>query len=132
MIVTSAVALVLFSALIVGLSAWGAVFPSKLISSVRRVMNRGGIIAAVGARLVLAILLWVTAPLSHTPTIFLVLAALALVAAIGIALMGTERVLRLIDRFASWPEMVLRLQCVLGVAFGVFLAWSVSQVWAAT
>ncbi len=131
MVVISAIALIIFSALIAGLSAWGALFPSRLVSFVRGMMKRGGIFAAVGGRLVLAVLLWVTAPLSHTPTIFLVLAALALVAAIAVAFMGTERILRIMDRFASWPGIVLRLQCLLGVAFGVFLAWSASGVWAA-
>lgn len=106
--------------------------PSKLVSFVRGSVNKGGIPAAVGARVILAALLWITAPMSHTPTIFLVLAALVLAAAVVVALMGTELVMKFIDRLASWPEIVVRLPCVLGVAFGVFLIWSVSLVWAAT
>ena len=129
MIVTSALVLVLFSVFIVGICAWGAVFPTRLITFVRGFMNKGGIVAAVGVRLVLAVLLWVAAPVSHTPKVFLALAALALAAAVLIALLGTKRVLALLDRLASWPEIVLRLRCALGVAFGVFLIWSVPPVW---
>ncbi len=131
MIVTGALALVLFSAYFVGLSAWGAVYPSRLISFVRRSINKGGIVSAVGFRLLLAVLLWVTAPVSHTPTIFPVLAALMLAAAILVALMGTELALKFIDHLTSWPNIVIRLPCFLGVAFGIFLIWSVSPVWAA-
>ncbi|MCK7595617.1 hypothetical protein [Pseudomarimonas salicorniae] len=129
MILFSAWALTLLSKLIVVLSLWGAVSPSGLVDVVRWAMRRGGMAVAVGVRLVLAALLWATAALSHTPTLFLVLAALMLAAALGLVLMGSERITRLIDRVASWPPMVLRLQCALGVAFGVFLIWSVSPVW---
>ncbi len=132
MILIGALALVLFSTFFVGLSAWGAVFPSRLVSFVRASMNKGGIVTAVGSRLFLAVLLWVTAPMSHTPSIFVVLAALVLAAAIPVALMGTELTLKFIDRLTSWPDIVIRLPCVLGVALGVFIIWSVSHVWTAT
>lgn len=124
--VTSALALILVSTLLVGLSVWGAVSPPGLVSFVRRAVNEGGMVVAVGVRLLLAVLLWITAPMAHTPLIFRVLAFLALASAILIALIGSERVLRIIDRFASWPATVLRLQCVFGVVFGMFLIWSVS------
>jgi hypothetical protein len=129
----SAIALVVLATLIVGLSFWGVLSPPNLVSFVRTFMHRPGSIAfAVAVRIFLAALLWLAAPASNTPTIFQVLAGVALVAALGIALAGSERVSKLIDHVASWPQLVIRLQCLLGVAFGLFLIWSVSPVWAAT
>ena len=133
MILASVFALLLLATLIVGLSSWGVLFPGNLISFVRAFMRRSGsIIVAVTVRLLLAALLWVTASASSTPAIFNVLAGLALLSAFGIAVVGPERVSRFIERVASWPEFVVRLQCLLGIAFGVFLIWSVSPVWVAT
>lgn len=133
MIHFSAFALTVLAALIVGLSSWGVLFPSKLISFVRTSMRRNGAIGfAVAVRIVLAVLLWITATASSTPTIFNVLAAIALLAAFVIAIAGSERISRLIERVGSWPEFVIRLQCLLGVAFGLFLLWAVSPVWTAT
>lgn len=133
MILISSFALAVLGALIVGLSSWGVLFPADLISFVRTFMRRNGSIAfAVAVRIVLAVLLWVTAPASNTPTIFNVLAVIALLAAFIIAIAGSERISRLIDVLGSWPEFVTRLQSLLGVAFGLFLIWSVSPVWTAT
>ena len=131
----SAIALIVLATLIVGLSFWGVLSPPNLVSFVRTFMHRPGSIAfavAVAVRIFLATLLWLAAPASNTPTIFQVLAGVALVAALGIALAGSERVSKLIDHVASWPQLVIRLQCLLGVAFGLFLIWSVSPAWAAT
>ena len=85
-----------------------------------------GVWSAAAIRVLLAGLLWFAAPISHTPITLKVLALLALLAAVALPMIGAARLLRLIDRVASWPPMVIRLQCVLGVAFGAFLLWSVS------
>ncbi len=133
MLLTSTIVLTLIATLIVGLSLWGVLFPQNLMSFVRAFMHRrGAIVVAVAIRILLAGLLWVVAPASNTPTIFYVLAGVALLAAIGIALAGSDRMSKLIEYVASWPRFVVRLQCLLGVAFGLFLIWSVSPVWAAT
>lgn len=133
MIFASAFALAVLATLIIGLSSWGVLFPADLISFVRTFMRRNGsIVVSVAVRILLAALLWVTAPASNTPTTFNVLTGIALLAALLIAMAGSERVSRLIERLGSWPESVLRLQCLLGVALGLFLIWSVSPVWTPT
>jgi hypothetical protein len=133
MLLISTIALALLATLIVALSFWGVLFPQHLMSFVRTFMRRPGtLVFAVAIRILLAGLLWVVAPASNTPTIFEVLAGVALLAAVGIALVGSERVSKLIEYVASWPRFVVRLQCLLGVAFGLFLIWSVLPVWAAT
>ena len=129
----SGIGLVVIAALIVCLSSWGVLSPARLASFVRTFMHRPGSMAfAVGIRVVLAAALWTTAPGSHTPVTFKVLAGLAVAGALGIAIAGSERISRLLDYVASWPRSAIRLQCLLGVAFGLFLFWSGSPLWAAT
>lgn len=131
MIFASVVALAVIATLIAGLSLWGLLFPSGLVSFVRSFMRRpGSMVFAVAIRVLLALLLWVTAAQSNAPTTLRVLAALSLLAALGIAIAGFSRISRLMERVASWPRAVVRLLCLLGVALGLFLLWAVSPVWA--
>ncbi len=125
------IALAIFSLIIVLLSAYGFIQPLVLTSFVRRFMAGLGLWVAVVARLILALLLWFSAPLSHTPVTFQVLAILALVAAIGLPIIGAQRILKLLDWVASWRQLAIRLWCLLGVGFGGFLLWSISPIWAA-
>lgn len=125
------IALAIFSLVIVLLSAYGVFHPSNLTSYVRGFMTDLGLWVAVVARLILALLLWFSAPLSHTPVTFQVLATIALVAAIALPTIGTQRILKLLDWVASWRQLAIRLWCLLGVAFGGFLLWSISPIWAA-
>ena len=126
-----AIALAIFSLIIVLLSAYGVFQPSVLTSFVRRFMAGLGLWVAVIARLILALLLWFSAPFSHTPVTFQVLAILALVAAIALPIIGVQRILKLLDWVASWQQLAIRLWCLLGVGFGGFLLWSISPIWAA-
>lgn len=121
-----AITLAIFSAMFIALCMYGASLPDKLIELVRSFMSGPGLWAAVAIRLLLAALLWLTAPISHTPTTFKVLAVLVFVAAVILPIIGTYRLVKFIDRLASWPRLAIRLQCLLGVAFGAFLLWSVS------
>lgn len=126
-----AIALAIFSLIIVLLSTYGFFQPLNLTSFVRRFMAGLGLWVAVVARLILALLLWFSAPLSHTPVTFQVLAILALVAAIGLPIIGVQRILKLLDWVASWRQVAIRLWCLLGVGFGGFLLWSISPIWLA-
>lgn len=121
-----AIALAIFAIIFIAMSAYGVTLPLKLTSFVRRFMlNPGGIWGAVVVRLLLAALLWFAAPDSHTPTTLRVLALLVLLAAVALPIIGAARLIKLIDYFASWPPMVIRLQCLFGIAIGAFLLWSV-------
>lgn len=121
-----AIALAILSIVILALSLYGVLLPRKLVALVRGLLAGPGFWSAVAIRLLLAVLLWFSAPASHTPTTFKVLAVLALVAAFALPIIGELRILKLIDYLASWPTMAVRLQCVLGLAFAGFLLWSVS------
>ena len=126
-----AIALTIFSLIIVLLSVYGVIQPFSLIQFVRGLMAGSGLWVAVVARIILAILLWFSAPLSLTPTIFKALAVLVLVAAIALPMIGTQRILKLMKWVESWRPPAIRLWCLLGVAFGGFLLWSISPIWAA-
>lgn len=125
------IALAIFSLVIVVLSAYGVFHPTNLTWFVRSFMsNFLGLWLAVVARLVLALLLWFSAPLSYTPVTFQVLAIIALAAAIVLPIIGAQRILKLLDWVASWRQLAIRLWCLLGVGFGGFLLWSISSIWA--
>ena len=120
------VALALFSVLIIAMSIYGVVQPLKLTVLVRRFMISPGVWGAVAIRLLLAGLLWFSAPFSHTPLTFKVLALLTFLAAITLPMIGAARLMKLIDYIATWPPIAIRVQCLLGVALGAFLLWSLS------
>lgn len=123
-----AIALAILAVVIVVLSIYGVVLPHRLVGLVRGVMSRGlGLWSAVAVRLLLAALLWFTAPVSHTPTLFKALAAVLFLAAIALPVVGRPRLNRFIDFFASWPPWAIRLPCLFGVALGGFLWWSISS-----
>lgn len=120
------VALAILSVLIVAMSMYGVVQPLKLTALVRGFMISPGVWGAVAIRLLLAGMLWFTAPISHTPITFKVLALLTLLAAIALPIIGAARLMNFINYLASWPPIAIRTQCLLGVALGAFLLWSLS------
>ena len=122
------IALSIFSVFMVALSMYGVLLPSRLVGLVRHFMSGSrGLWFAVAVRLVLAALLWVNAPVSATPAIFKALAAFVLVAAITLPVVGLPRLRKWLEYFATWPQWAIRLLCVLGVAFGGFVLWSISS-----
>ncbi|TRW49443.1 hypothetical protein FM042_00840 [Aliidiomarina halalkaliphila] len=122
--------LIALAGLIVALSLWGVVTPRVIVTFVRSFMHRPmAIWVAIGIRVLLALLLWLAAPLSYTPTLFMLLAAIALLAALVLAVAGSDRVTKMIDHISTWPQQRIRLLCLFGVVFGLFLIWSLSPVW---
>ena len=123
--------LALLSMLIIGLSGISVLFPSEAMAQVSELMSEpSGIWVATGMRLLLAILLWFSAPVARTPVTFRVLAVLALAGAIFVFLIDVDGFAEIIAWYSSWPAWGLRLQSLVGVAFGVFMLWSISGKWA--
>ncbi len=123
-----AIALAILSVVIAVFSVYGVLLPHRLVGLVRGIMSGGlGLWSAVAVRLLLAALLWFTAPVSHSPTLFKALAALAFIAAITLLIVGRPRLERFIEYLASWPPWAIRLPCVFGLALGGFLLWSISS-----
>jgi len=76
-------------------------------------------------RLLFGIALWLVAPLSHTPCVFQVLAALSVGAALIIPFMGISRFKSILSWWVHQSPASIRALAGLTVAFGVFLLWSV-------
>ena len=114
------------SAVLGALFLLGVVRPRRLIAVARSMLGGTGVAGAVGVRVVLAALLWFSAPVSSTPGAFRVLATVMLVAAISALVLGTDRVVRLVDRMADWRPVFVRLPIAVGLVLCVFMLWSVS------
>lgn len=122
-----AIALAILSVAIIVLSLYGVLLPHKLIGLVDGLTTgKLGLWSAVTVRLLLAALLWFTAQVSQTPTIFQALAALLFLSAIAHAIVGRTRLKKFRESLASWPSYAIRLPCLLGVAMGGFLLWAIS------
>lgn len=111
-----------FGALIVVASVWGMIWPQGLVRLVRRVAsNTAGLGFAVGIRIVLGAALLTAAQVSRFPTTFTVLGWLAIVAAIGLLIMGRGRMAELVNWISRWSPTAIRAWLVVGLLFGAFL-----------
>ena len=120
------IALAIFAVIIVVASAIAVVFPSELLNYVLEVFASSGIWWAASTRVLLAVLLWFSAVASRTPITFRVLAILVLASAVFLVVIGSEGLIQIINWFSSWPLWGVRLPSALGLAFGLFLLWSIS------
>ena len=118
--------LAVVSALLGALFMVGVFDPRRLIAVARNLLGGTGVAGAVGVRLLLAGLLWFSAPVSLNPGAFRVLASVMLVAALSGLVLGTDRLARLVDRMAGWRPVFVRLPIAVGLALCVFMLWSVS------
>ena len=114
------------SALLSLLFLLGVLVPRRFFTAARRFMESSGAAGAVGARLLLAALLWFSAPGSLTPSAFRILALLIVAGAAGAFMLGTDRILKVIDRMAGWPPAVARLPIAIGLVLCAFMLWSIS------
>lgn len=116
-----------FGVLIVALSALGVAAPQRLLDWVSRLWSRPwSQWLAIGVRLLLGWALLQIAVHSRCPLALTILGWVAIVAALGLALAGRERVGRLIAWGTGQPAVLLRTWCLVGVAFGLFLLWAVA------
>ena len=120
------VILAIFSVTLAALSLYGVVTPLKLAALVQRFLNTFEVGGAAVIRLFLALVLWFSAPVSRTPAVFNALAAIMLATAVVLLIIGRARLQKLIDWVTTWPPTAIRLQCLVGMALGTFLLWSVS------
>ena len=121
-----ALALTILSVLLAVVFLYGVLLPRRFIALARGFMAGPGLGGAVAIRLLLAVLLWFSAPISLTPVAFRALALLMLAAAIAALVLGAARIHKLIARMACWPPVAVRLPCAVGLAFSAFMLWSAS------
>ena len=122
----SQVAILVLGFTIFVLSAWGMHSPGSLVGMVTRVMNQSyGMYVAVIVRLILGAALIVVAPVSRFPMIFHVLGWIAIIAAVGLILIGPEKLRRLITWFGQFSSSMIRLWLLFGMAFAGLLIYGV-------
>ena len=118
--------LAILSALLTALFLLGVLRPHSLFLVAGRILGGTGIVGAVAARLVLAALLWFSAPVSSTPGGFRVLATVMLVAACSALVLGKDRAARLIEHMATWRPAFVRIPIAAGLVVCAFMLWSVA------
>lgn len=128
-----AIALAILSVAIVVISMYGVLLPNNLIGLIRDITSgKIGLWSAVLVRLLLAVLLWFTAHISRTPTLFKILAALLFLSAIAHVMVGRARLKKFLESLGSWPPWAIRVPCLFGVAMGGFMLWAVLPATGAT
>ena len=119
--------LAVVSGLLGALFLLGVLNPRWLVMLARRFVGGTGVGGAVAVRLLLAALLWFSAPVASTPTTFRALALVMATAAVGALVRGKDRAARIADRMAGRPALVVRLPIAIGLALCAFTLWSISS-----
>jgi hypothetical protein len=114
------------SALIIGLSLYGVLAPGGLVVRVGELWQRPwSLPVAAGIRVVMGVAMIMVADTSRFPEAFLILGGIAIAAAVALPLMGKQVVEKILAWFTAKPTLFVRLWCLLGVAFGIFLGYGV-------
>ena len=116
-----------FGALIFFMGAWGLLGPRSIVRFIESWSSQGGLWLAVLMRLAFGAVLWFSAPLSRTPELFEGLGSLVVLSGVVLPLFGYTRFHGFIEWWAKLPIALLRLWCLVAVAFGVFVIWSVAR-----
>ena len=124
---TFAIALAVLSVLLGAVFLRGLVRPRRFIARARRLMGGPVWVAPTVVRLLLAALLWLSAPVSATPAAFRSMAVVVLAAALIRLMLGRAAMSRTLDRMAGWPPFATRIPCAAGLALCAFMLWSVSS-----
>lgn len=119
---TLAVALIGF--LIAGVGLWGAVQPQRLVAWVDSVWSEDLLWLAVGIRLALGALLVYAAPECRAPQAVLILGVITFFAAIGLVVVGSERMSVFVRWWTQRPPALLRVWSAAGVLLGGFLVYA--------
>jgi hypothetical protein len=115
-----------FGVVVCGLSLWGSFAPDKMMKLVYGVLDKDwGIHLAVIVRLLLGTALINAASGSRFPRLFEILGWIAVIAAVGIVLMGRARLRRFVGWFQRLSPAMIRTWLLFGIAFGVFLVYGV-------
>ena len=117
--------LAVLSALLGVLFLLGVLRPQRFLALARDLLAGTGVAGAVAVRLLLAALLWFSAPVSSAPDAFRVLATVMLVAAFSALVVGTERLVRIVNRMSEWRPLLVRLPFAVGWVLCAFMLWSV-------
>ncbi len=112
-----------FGVLIVLIGLLGLVSPARFRTLFERMTSQTRFLAAIILRLGFGALLWIAADALRFPQLMRILAAISIIAAVGILIMGRERLDRLVDWWLARSDGLFRLSTFFAAAFGGFLIY---------
>jgi len=116
-----------FGVLVTVLCAWSAARPDSLADWAARLVGKPWSVPMIAAiRLLLGAALLEAASGSRHPLVLTVLGWLAIAGAVFVVVAGRQRVGKILHWAMAMPLLMLRLWSGFGVAFGIFLIWSVN------
>jgi len=113
----------LLGALMVLLGLVGLVQPNRFRTMFTTMDSQTRFILAIVIRLAMGALLWWLADELRHPHVMRILAVIAVVAAVGVLVMGRNRLDKLIGWWLGKPDGVLRVSALFAAAFGGYLVF---------
>ena len=113
-----------FGVLVMGVGTLVLVEPRGLVDFADLFLTPSGLWVAVALRLVVGVLLWISASASRTPRVLRVLGALFVFSAFALPVVGLERMRRLADWGAGLDDVALRAVSLVALGLGTFIVWS--------
>ena len=107
----------------VALGLFGCAAPGRFRALFSNVSARARFAAAIVVRLAVGVLLWFAADELRFPLVMRAIAVIAVVAVIGILVMGRERLDRLVEWWLGLGDGWLRLSALFAATFGAFLVY---------
>lgn len=101
----------------------GLLTPERFRSLFHSMSGQSLFATAILSRLGIGALLWWAADELRFPQVMRVLAAIAIIAAVGVLIIGRERLDKLVDWWLARSDSVLRASALLAAGFGAFLVY---------
>jgi hypothetical protein len=114
-----------FGVLVMGVGTMVLVEPRGLVDFADLFLTPSGLWVAVALRLVVGVLLWVSAPASRMPRVLKVLGALFVLSAFVLPVVGLDRIRGIADWGAGLDDIALRSVSLMALGLGAFIIWSV-------
>ena len=112
-------------ALIITIGLYGMVAPARLLGLTALFKRPGGLWTAALIRVVLGLAMIVAAPASRLPLFLQIFGGLTVLAGVSIPILGSERVVRMIDWFLGGSHFAIRVWASIAALFGLFMVWLV-------
>lgn len=115
------VALLGIAVVLLGLA--GLVLPARFRGVFERMSSESRFLAAIFLRLAGGALIWFAADELRYPHVMRIIAVIAIAAAVGVLIMGRERLDKLVNWWLSLSDGLLRVSAAFAALFGAFLVY---------
>jgi len=110
--------------LIVGIGLWGMATPGGLRRFMRNILARDQFIGlAAGLRFAIGVIFIIGADTTRIPLATSILGWITIAAAVGVVLMGRERLAGWAEWWLQRPDTLIRTWLIAAIAFGAFIVW---------